>query len=581
MSMIGPDSNAAHDGAARRGTRGERGDVDTADLRFQRLVDRSPDAIVVHRDGRIVYVNATAVRWVGAQYADQVRGHLFTDFLHPHSVEPALTRMASLREDGDVTRPAEGVVVRLDGTTFDVEGITTLTTWEGDPAYHVTLRDLTHLRTAHQSLRYQADLVDQISEAVIATTVTGLVTKWNRAAEELYRRPAANALALPVGTAVGAPLDPGAVVQNGGVVHAAHYTADGEPLIVRVSAAALNTGFALVCTDNTKTVGAERQLRKIINSLDEGIVVIDGGGSLVSVNPAAEKILGMPAAMLTGGDGRAAHALAMYDSRRRPIPLAQSPFAKTVRTGKPFRDMVIGVDRSDGQRIWLRSSSRRLDSDDHRYGTAILVSFSDITAERVASERLTYQATHDALTGLPNRLAVLNQITDSLRAEGDYRLGAVLFIDLDNLKAINDSLGHDSGDELLKRVAQCLRNSMPARDVVGRLGGDEFVILITGSAGRSELANLVGRLERSLSEPIELGTATVRTQASIGMTVVNPNDQRSAIDILRDADAAMYETKSRRRRRNHRTAERVAPATPDYFPDHVVRTRNGRRGPAG
>ena len=93
--MIGPHGNTAHDGPARRGRRGERGDADTADLRFQRLVDRSPDGIVVHRDGRIVYVNATAVRWVGAQYADQVRGHLFTDFLHPHSVEPALTRMQS------------------------------------------------------------------------------------------------------------------------------------------------------------------------------------------------------------------------------------------------------------------------------------------------------------------------------------------------------------------------------------------------------------------------------------------------------------------------------------------------------
>ena len=142
---------------------------------------------------------------------------------------------------------------------------------------------------------------------------------------------------------------------------------------------------------------------------------------------------------------------------------------------------------------------------------------------------------------------MLNQIADSLRAEGDSRLGAVLFIDLDNLKAINDSLGHDSGDELLKRVGQCLRTSVAPHDVVGRLGGDEFVVLITGDVGPADLGVIVGELERSLAEPMDLGTATVRTQASIGVTVVDPDDQRSPIEILRDADTAMYVTKSTRR----------------------------------
>ena len=459
IPMVESDSHADYDATQRRRARAERWGFDTAETSFQRLVDRSPDGIAVHQDGRIVYVNETAVLWVGAQYAEQVRGHLVTEFIDPDSLEPMMTRLASLRLDGDVTRPAEGVLIRLDGTTLDVEAVTALTTWGGQPAYHVTIRDLTHLRTAHKSLQYQAGLVDQVSEAIIATTVTGLVTKWNRAAENIYRRSAANALALPVSTAVGAPLDLASIVARGGVVHATHYTADAEPLIVRVSVAALATGFVVVCTDQTKTYGAERVLRKIINSLDEGILVVDGVGSVVTANPAAEKILGMPAAVLTGGDGRAVHALTVYDAERRVIPPHDHPFSATATTGKPFRGQVIGVDRGDGRRIWLRTSCRRLDSE-HRYGTAILISFSDITAERVARERLIHRATHDALTGLPNRLAVLNQIAESLRAEGDSRLGAVLFIDLDNLKAINDSLGHDSGDELLKRVGQCLRTSV-------------------------------------------------------------------------------------------------------------------------
>lgn len=144
---------------------------------------------------------------------------------------------------------------------------------------------------------------------------------------------------------------------------------------------------------------------------------------------------------------------------------------------------------------------------------------------------------------------MLHHISDSLRAQGDQRLGAVLFIDLDNLKSINDSLGHDSGDELLQSVAQRLRTSVGPYDVVGRLGGDEFVTLVAGDLGGSDLADFVSRLERSLSEPMTLGAATVRTQGSIGVTVVAPDDHRSAIEILRDADSAMYETKANRRRR--------------------------------
>ena len=220
-------SESIHDGTTRRSIRPEHMDFDPAETGFRRLVEHSPDGIAVHRDGRVVYANATALRWVGAQYPDQVRGHAITAFIHPDSVEAVLTRMATLRTEGDVTRASESVLQRLDGTTLSVEAVTALTTWEGAPAYHVTLRDLTFVRTAQRSLRYQAALVDGVGVAVIATTATGLVTKWNRAAESVYRRPAASALALPIAAAVGAPLDPAAIVAGGGVVHATHHTWTG------------------------------------------------------------------------------------------------------------------------------------------------------------------------------------------------------------------------------------------------------------------------------------------------------------------------------------------------------------------
>ncbi len=181
------------------------GDGNFGDAPFRRLVDKSPDGIVVHQDGRVVYANLTAVRWVGAQYSDQVLGQPLVDFIHADSIESVLTRMAALRHDGDVTRASEGVLLRLDGTTLDVETVTTLTTWEGSPAYHVTLRDLTFVRTAQRSLRYQAALVDRVDVAIIATTVTGLVTKWNRAAEVIYQRPRRQCVGHPRSAKQSAP----------------------------------------------------------------------------------------------------------------------------------------------------------------------------------------------------------------------------------------------------------------------------------------------------------------------------------------------------------------------------------------
>lgn len=571
--MTATDGTLHHDETPGRGVLGDQWGV-TADASFRKLVDTSPDGIVVHRDGRVVYANTTAVRWTGAQFDDQVRGQPVTAFIHQESIESVLTRMAALRSEGDATRASESVLLRLDGTTMNVEAVTALTTWEGEPAYHVTIRDLTFAHTAQRSLRYQAGLVDRVGVAVIATTVTGLVTLWNPTAEAMYRRSAADTLALPVSAAVGAPMDPAAIVELGGMMHAAHRTSDGHAIYVRVSAAALDTGFVLVCTDKTETHGVEGLSRSILDSLDEGVLVFDGAGDVVSVNPAAKHILGLPVAMLADDVARVLVNMPMYDTGRRRIPHRESPITRMVMTGQPFHGFVVGIDRAEGRRIWLRCAGRRLDGD-HHHGRTTLVSFSDITDQWAAHERLTHRATHDALTGLPNRGAVLNHISDFLRAQGDQRLGAVLFIDLDNLKAINDSLGHDTGDELLQSVAHCLRASVGPNDVVGRLGGDEFVALVKGDVGVLQQVALVERLERNLAEPVALGAATLRSHASIGVTVVAPGDRRSAVEILRDADSAMYETKAAKRHRRIRQA----PEPPAYRADDEGRSggRHARR----
>jgi diguanylate cyclase (GGDEF)-like protein len=159
-------------------------------------------------------------------------------------------------------------------------------------------------------------------------------------------------------------------------------------------------------------------------------------------------------------------------------------------------------------------------------------------------------AMHDGLTGLPNRRLVLDRIGQALeeqRREGSAV--AVLYMDLDDFKAVNDSHGHAAGDQLLVTVGHRLAGSVRAIDTVGRIGGDEFVIVavLSDGVGASSIAR---HIEDALREPITIGDdIVVHVDASVGMVLSEPDDPRSATELLSGADEAMYELKRRRRLR--------------------------------
>ena len=472
---------------------------------------------------------------------------LLTNLWSPHTFHS--TKSPPIRPLDDDAHPSEAVMRRFDGTTLDVEAISVLTTWEGKPAYQVVFRDLTAQKAAQATLRFQAALVDHVSDALIATTSTGIVTSWNPAAETIYRRPVAQALARPISETVGAQLDPAALVARGGVVHATHHAMDGSPLQVRISAAAMDHGYVLVCADQTALHRAEQHFQTVVGALDEGVVVLGKDLRVESVNPAALRILGVKPEDVPSYLSRT-DMVPLYDASGDRISVEQRPLARTLSTGKPITAYVLGANRPDGARVWLSVNCRPLNPADPDH-SAVLISFTDITAQHAAREVLAHQATHDALTGLPNRAHVVALAADALARRDEYALAAVLFIDLDNLKLINDSLGHHAGDEILKFAAQRLRLAVRAGDTVGRIGGDEFVALMTGPIDREALDNLTQRLHATLAEPVVIAGVTLRTQASIGIRLVEPGDGRDAAALLRDADLAMYRAKKSGRGRTH------------------------------
>lgn len=167
-----------------------------------------------------------------------------------------------------------------------------------------------------------------------------------------------------------------------------------------------------------------------------------------------------------------------------------------------------------------------------------------------AEQRLTHQATHDALTGLPNRPHLLEQLAAAIHRarHGDGQAFAVLFLDLDRFKLVNDSIGHAAGDELLIEVARRITMSVRANDVVSRLGGDEFAILVEYADGDENVLDLAQRLLAVLGRPMWVAGRELFPSASLGIAVWHPR-YRNGEELLRDADAAMYRAKEEGRDR--------------------------------
>jgi diguanylate cyclase (GGDEF)-like protein len=189
---------------------------------------------------------------------------------------------------------------------------------------------------------------------------------------------------------------------------------------------------------------------------------------------------------------------------------------------------------------WSASSANDANSEKLR----LIFQIQDITDKRVAEEKLQHEATHDVLTGLPNRSYFMSRLTDALQKSRElvsFKV-SILFIDLDRFKYVNDSLGHLAGDRLLKQISERLSECMRPTDLVARLGGDEFTILVEGAYDDREVMRIAERIQSKFNVPFDLNGNEVYSSASIGILHASDTHMTSE-DMMRDADTAMYQAK--------------------------------------
>jgi len=518
--------------------------------RFRALVQHSRDLIVVLDDQGCIGYASPAAKQLLELDPDEMRGVPGLDLVHPDDAERAATLLFEMLAEPGATRELQMRIRHRDGSyrTVDSIGESRL----DDPAVRgivLNIRDVTDRAAAEEELRAVQErfrsLVQHASDVITVVDADAKISYASPSISEVLgyepmevigksalelihpddRNRVVEASAQAIDDSVPASVEYRTLTKTGEIRVFEAITTDltNEPSVA---------GFVTNARDVTERRAAERQAARLIEVLErsnEVVVLSEPSGRLVYSNPRAKEFLGL-------GDEHDVGELSSFESRQR------------------LRDEIMPLVRTHG--LWTGELTLRTsDGNDvpviatlqaHREDSEIVLISTlahDITDLKRAQHRLEYEATHDALTGLPNRAMFLEVGEQALgRAQRHDSTTAVLFLDLDGFKEVNDSLGHDAGDRVLIEIARNLRVSVRTGDLVARLGGDEFCVLCENVESRDEMLELGQRICNTISLPMSVHGRDVKIGASIGVSF-----DRGGVDkignLLRQADVALYRAK--------------------------------------
>jgi diguanylate cyclase (GGDEF)-like protein/PAS domain S-box-containing protein len=281
----------------------------------------------------------------------------------------------------------------------------------------------------------------------------------------------------------------------------------------------------------------------IIESLQEGLIVIDMEGRITRANQAAADLYGLPLEELVGAPLRDLPITTVAGRDGLPVDIESSPVARALR-GERVRGVQLQIVRRDGAALWVDVNSSPLAGPDGRpYGA--LSTYVDVTDRVERERRMRAEADTDELTGLANRRALQRMLRAALARAAAHGLSVgVLMLDLDGFKAVNDRFGHAAGDATLRDVAARLRRCVRERDLVARAGGDEFVVVLPDLTHSDHAAHdAARRIEAAFAEPLELDGEQASLRAAVGVAC-HPGDGDDLDSLLAAADRAMYARKA-------------------------------------
>ncbi len=266
------------------------------------------------------------------------------------------------------------------------------------------------------------------------------------------------------------------------------------------------------------------QLRNVLNNIGDGVIIIDPQGMIRMFNPVAGRIFGYAETQVLGKN---------MDMLVSDLRIGQGG-AISVGTRE-----VVGIRQSGAT---FQADLTICETDDPNDPGFIAIT-RDITEQKQAEQRLIYLAQYDALTGLPTRALFHDRASHALaRAHREEKLVAIMYLDLDHFKNINDGMGHHAGDELLKAVAQRVTSCLRDVDTVSRMGGDEFTVILESIPHIDNATIVAEKILEAMQEPFQVEGNEIHITISIGITIY-PMDDKDLINLLKDADQAMYRAK--------------------------------------
>ena len=539
---------------------------------------------VLDSEGYILLANEAGVKMLDHSMSFSLAGKYFLTIVHPDYQEVFKSGMSSLIDSDDIVYAK---FVKADGTIIDVE---VAAHDIGDSQTMIEARDITdRIRTA-EALRDREErlqgIVNTVADAIVTINEKGKIIAFNKAAERIFGYSAKEAMDKNISILIGAKhsashdkylkgYKEGSISTIIGVQGREEVGCkkDGSEFPLELSVTELAHGkrkfFTGIMRDITERKEAEKEIRlaneqlemrvkdrtkeltqeivvreqaegrlrlaaQVIENLNEGVIIIDPEFRIISVNPAYTDITGYKPDEVIG---------------RHP-----TNHPALCSSGDVFEEMWTAIEsrgkwsgefwnkRKDGEEYAERLSITAIIGKlgEVRQFAAVV---ADITKRKQDEERILYQANYDELTGLPNRSLFIDRLNQSLptMTRSNKKL-ALLFIDLDGFKLINDTLGHDYGDELLKEAAERLGHCVRTGDTVARLGGDEFTITMPNLDDLRNATIVAQRSLDALAKRFVISGHESFVSASIGITIF-PDDAVTSRDLLKNADAAMYKAK--------------------------------------
>ncbi|WP_337058653.1 EAL domain-containing protein [Pseudomonas sp. USHLN015] len=527
--------------------------------KFASVFHNCPDVIALARrqDGRLLDVNRTFEQQTGVSAAQAI-GRTATELgiwgtpdMGPGLLQRLQSESLHNLEMTFRRQSGESFTGLISAQPIDLDGV---------PALIVVVRDITLVKETQQQLKISEEKFARAFHAspdglLITRLADGRLIEANEGFTRITgytAREAADRSTLELGIwanpedrqqMVRAIRDQGSlrnftapVRTKGGSIRLCELTA--QPIPINGEACVLT--IARDITERQHMQEKLLQAATVFESTAEGVMITDTEQRITAVNRAFTEITGYSEAEALGQSPRllasGQHDSAFYAAMWHQLAADghwQGEIWNRRKNGEPYPE-------------WLTISAVRNRDDQITHFVGV---FADISTLKHAQARLDYQAHHDPLTGLPNRILFESRLQAALLdATTDARQGAVLFIDLDRFKHINDSLGHPVGDLLLKSIAARLKDQLRDIDTVARLGGDEFIILLPGLHNAADAEHVASKVLACFSAPFEADDHEFFTSASIGISLY-PEHGNDVATVVKNADAAMYRAKSKGRNR--------------------------------